>query len=129
MSDLSSRDLPSHLRIDDCGALRVIAHPITFDRLFDRSFGALAQYCAGDMVAALRYVRALGEISLECGDSVRLACVLRQLDRFVELAGVKLAGFNLSRVNERANALRRALAEPDCQRHLRDTAAWLGGTS
>ena len=55
MSDLAGRDLPSHLRVDDDGALRVIAHPVTFERFLEQSFGAMARYCAGrhDRLAAL----------------------------------------------------------------------------
>lgn len=65
LSTLARRRLPSHPRRDDDGALRVVAHPMTFENLVDRSFGAIVQYCATDMVGALRYIRALGEISLD----------------------------------------------------------------
>lgn len=44
MADLARRDLPSRLRAHDDGALRVIAHPVTFQDFVDRAFGALAQY-------------------------------------------------------------------------------------
>ena len=129
LSALSQRRLPSHLRLDDEGALRVIAHPVTFEGFIDRSFGALAQYCSTDMVAALRYVRALGEVSLDCEDPERLATLGRYLDRLEALAEEGLKGFNLCRVRERAGTLRKALAEPDYQRRLRDGTAWLGGTA
>ena len=129
LSDLAGRTLPSHLRLDDDGALRIIAHPETFDGFLDRSFGALAQYCAGDMVAALRYIRSLGEISLDCDDPHRLTMIGDYVDKLEELAEVNLSGFNLSRVRERADELRRALAEPDYKRRLRDSTAWLGGSA
>ena len=129
LSTLAGRQLPSHLRVDEQGALRVIAHPVTFASLVDRAFGALAQYCATDMVGALRYIRALGEISLDCDDSERIATLRRYLDRLEELAAEGLKGFNLARVRERAQELRQALAEPDYKRRLRDSTAWLGGTA
>ena len=128
-SDLAGRQLPSPLRVDDDGALRVIAHPVTFDSLVDRGFGALVQYCATDMVAALGYIRALGEVSLDCDDPDRLATLRRYLDRLAELAGEELGGFNLARVRERADELRQALTKPDYKRRLRDSTAWLGGTA
>ena len=128
-SDLAGRQLPSPLRLDDEGALRVIAHPMTFASLVDRGFGALAQYCATDMVGALCYIRALGEVSLDCDDPDRIATLRRYLDRLEELAAEGLNGFNLARVRERANELRQALAEPDYKRRLRDSTAWLGGTA
>ena len=129
LSGLAQRQLPSHLRLDDEGALRVIAHPITFEGFINRSFGALAQYCATDMIGALRYIEALGEVALDCDDPGRLSTIRRFVDSLEELAGESLTGFNLARVRERASELRDALAEPDYKRRLRDSTAWLGGTA
>jgi len=129
LSDLAGRSLPSHLRVDDEGALRVIAHPVTFAALMDRSFGALEQYCAADMVAALRYLNALGEVSLDCDEPERLTTIRSYADKLEELAGDGLKGFNLTRVRVRADELRTALAQPDYKRRLRDGTAWLAGTA
>ena len=129
MSDLAGRTLPSHLRVDDNGALRVVAHPETFASFVERGFGALVQYAAGDMIASLRFLRALGEVALGCDAPDRLALLAHQADQLEELARDKLNGVNLSRVTDRADALRRALAEPDVKRALRDSDAWLGGTA
>lgn len=129
MSDLAGRDLPSNLRVDDDGALRIIAHPVTFGRFIDRSFGALLQYAAGDMVAALGFLNALGQVALGCEDATRVASVAEQVDRLEELANDALAGANRTRVLARAADLRRALADPDYRRMLRDSTAWLGGSA
>ncbi|MDY7524610.1 DUF2254 domain-containing protein [Sphingomonas sp. 10B4] len=129
LSDMAGRELPSHLRVDDDGMLRVIAHPETFDGFMDRSFGALAQYSAADMVAALRFIRALGEVSLDCDDPDRLALIAGYADKLEILAENALGGFNLERIKQRAEELRHALREPDYKRRLRDSAAWLGGTA
>ena len=129
LSDLAGRALPSHLRVDGEHRLRVIAHAQTFASFADRAFGALVQYCAADMVAALRYLGALGEVAIDCDDPARLAILSRYADRLQELAGEALSGYNFSRVRERADDLRRALAEPDYKRRLRDGTAWLGGTA
>jgi len=129
LSDLAGRSLPSNLRVDDEGALRVIAHPVTFAALMDRSFGALAQYAAADMVAALRYLTALGEVSLDCDDPDRLATIRSYADKLEELSGEGLKGFNLARVRTRTAELRSALDQPDYKRRLRDGTAWLAGTA
>lgn len=129
LSELAGRDLPSHLRLDADGALRVIAHPSTFAHYLDRSFGALAQYCAADMVASLRFIRALGEVSFNCDDPTRLRGLLDQAARLQTLAEASLTGFNLTSVQDRVADLRRALVEPDFKRRLRDSTAWLGGTA
>ncbi|MFD1104649.1 DUF2254 domain-containing protein [Sphingobium olei] len=129
ISDLSSRDIPSHLRKDEEGALRVVAHPQTFADYLERSFGALAQYCAGDMIAARGFLKTLGEIAIECDDAGRLGALAIHIDRLQELAQDSLEGFNRKAVTQRARQLRRALAEPDYKRRLRDEAAWLDGTT
>ena len=129
LSDLAGRNLPSPLRVDDDGALRIIAHAQDFETFMDRSFGFLAQYCASDMVASLRFLGALGEVSLGCDDKERLAVISLYADRLEALAEKSLSGFNLSRVVERADALRRTLVQPDYRRRLRDSNAWLGGTA
>ncbi|WP_091740598.1 DUF2254 domain-containing protein [Phenylobacterium immobile] len=129
ISDLAGRELPSHLRLDGDGALRVITHPVTFAGFMERGFGALSQYCATDMVASLRFIRALGEVSVGCDDPERLKNLDDHAQKLVVLVRENLKGFNRDRVIERADQLRRAMAEPDYKRRLRDSGAWLGGTA
>jgi len=129
LSELAHRELPSDLRLDEEGELRVIAYPVTFEHFMDRSFGALAQYCAADMVAALRFLRALGEVSLSCSNPERTAVLSLHAGHLEDLASKGLTGFNRARVAERAAELRRFLAEPDYRRKMRDTSEWLGGTA
>ena len=129
MSDLSGREIPSHLRQDDEGALRVIAHPQGFEDYLDRSFGALAQYCAGDRMAALSFLSSLGELAVACDDEGRLAEVEKHIGRLAGLAVNKLDGFGSKAVTGRANRLRDALGEPDYKQRLRDDVSWLGGAA
>jgi hypothetical protein len=95
----------------------------------DRSFGALAQYCASDMVAALRYLEALGEVAVGCDQAHHIKTIDETVVAFEALAIRALAGLNEERVAKRAAELRRALADPDYKRRLRDSKAWLGGTA
>ncbi|MBN8482576.1 MAG: DUF2254 domain-containing protein, partial [Xanthomonadales bacterium] len=60
-TDLARRDLPSRLRADDDGTLRVLARPMGFAQLVDRAFGSLAQYASADMIAARRFLAAVGD--------------------------------------------------------------------
>ena len=129
LADLSRRDLPSRLRADEDGALRVIAHPLTFAGFVERAFGALAQYASADMIAGKRFVDALGAVALGCDDWDRIAILQRQAREFRELADGALAGINRTTVIERADELLHALALPDYKRRLRDGNAWLGGTA
>ena len=96
--DVSLREAPSRLRADKNGALRVVAYPVTFESLVERSFGALSQYCAGDALAALRYAEVLGESLLACFEKERKTCIDRQLNRFIGIAATKLTANNLTRL-------------------------------
>lgn len=129
MADLSRRDLPSRLRADEDGTLRVIAHPTSFAAFNDRAFGALAQYASADMIAGKRFLNAIGDVALGCDDPGRIATLVRQARDFRVLADGALDGACRDAVLTRADDLLRALAEPDYKRRLRDGNAWLGGTA
>ena len=129
LSDLARRDLPSRLRADEDGDLRVITHPLTFAAFIDRAFGALAQYASADMIAGKRFLAALGDVALSCDAPARIAVLRRQTVQFRDLAKSALNGANRAAVLERADDLLRALNEPDYKRRLRDGQAWLGGTA
>ncbi len=129
LADLATRDLPSRLRTDEDGHVRVIVHPITFGGFVDRAFGALSQYASADMIAGKRYLAALGDVALACNLPARLEVLARQARQFRDLADHALTGVNRDVVLERADELLRALAEPDYKRRLRDGQAWLGGTA
>ncbi|MEC3912967.1 DUF2254 domain-containing protein [Sphingobium sp. CR2-8] len=129
MADLARRDLPSRLRADNEGTLRVIAHPVTFGSFIHRAFGALAQYASADMIAGNRFLEALGDVALSCDDPSRIAILAEQTRAFRALADKALDGACRDTVLGRADDLLRALAEPDYKRRLRDGNAWLGGTA
>ena len=128
LSDLAGRELPSHLRVDEDGALRVIAHPETFGELrgsLVRRAGAILRDRHG-RGAALHPRAGRGRRSAA---TIRTGSALlaSYADKLEALSREALSGFNLDRVTERADELRRALAEPDYKRRLRDSTAWLGG--
>lgn len=129
MANLARRDLPSRLRADTDGTLRVIAHPMTFDGFIGRAFGALAQYASADMIAGKRFLTALGDVALHCDDPDRVATLARQAREFRVLAEGALDGACRKAVLTRADDLLRALTEPDYKRRLRDGNAWLGGSA
>lgn len=129
MSTLCQRELPSHLRKDEAGDIRVIAHPLSFRSFLERSFGALVQYCASDMIAALRYLEALGELAIGCKQHDRLATVASYADKLGSVAETGLDGYNRRRVSERIRQFRQAVSDPDYERRLRQGNAWLDGAA
>ncbi|SEJ86725.1 Uncharacterized membrane protein [Sphingomonas sp. OV641] len=129
LADLARRDLPSRLRADEDGVLRIIAHPMTFAGFVERGFGALAQYASADKIAGQHFLAALGDVALSCEAPERIATLVLQAKQFRDLAERALSGASREAVLTRADELLRALAEPDYKRRLRDGNAWLGGTA
>lgn len=128
LADVSRRDLPSPLRVDEDGALRVIARPMDFALLTDRAFGALAQYASTDMIAGRRFLNAIGDVALACDSATRRAVLKQQVSDFKALAEQALSGVNRRSVCERADQLLLAIDDPAYRRQLRDGNDWLGGT-
>ena len=129
IADLAGRDLPSPLRADADGTLRVVAYPASFADFVDRAFGALSQYAAADAIAGRRFLAALGDAALGCAAPSRLAVLARQAEAFRELADGELSGANRRSVLDRADELLRVLADPDYKQLLRDRRTWLGGSA
>ena len=127
LSELARRSLPSHLRLDEDGRLRVIAHPETFEGFLGQSLGSLMQYCARDVTTALRFIHVLAQISIDCDDPGRVAALGVYAAKLETLSRQALNDSNFEPIAERCGEFRRILAEPDYKRRLRDQAAWLGG--
>lgn len=128
-ANLARRELPSRLRADDKGDLRVIASPQSYELLVARGFGALAQYASADMIAGQRFLEAIGDVALACEVHGRTSVLKSQVQDFRELAEAHLDGANQRAVASRADALLRALDDPGFKRQLHDGNAWLGGTA
>lgn len=129
LSDLVSRQLPSHQRAGEDGALRVIAHPETFASLMDRSLGALVHYASADVAVSLRFTQVLGEVALSCASPERLRCVCGHANTLAALAREKLSSPAAESVVKRCDALRLALEEPDYKRRLRDGTTLSAGSA
>lgn len=109
MSDLGRRDAPSPLRRDDQGEVRVIALPDTFGYFLDRSFGALAQHCASELVAALRFLETLGEVAAGCEQADRLEAVAELAGKMSLMAPQALREPDGGRVAAKGAELRRSI--------------------
>jgi uncharacterized membrane protein len=129
LADLGRLELPSRLRADDDGQLRVITHPVTFAGFVDRAFGALSQYASADMIAGKRFLAVLGDVALGCDAPERIGKLASVTRQFRDLADEALTGVNRDVVLQRADELLRALAGPDHKHRLRDGQACLGETA
>ncbi len=73
LSQLARRTIPSPLRSDQDGALRVIALPLGFEDFLDLAFGQFRQYLASDRNAAVHALRTIARIGADCADPARRA--------------------------------------------------------
>ena len=113
LSELCRRKLPEPLRRDEEGAVRVIAHPLDFAALLERSFGALLQHAGTSTIAALHYLRTLGEIGVDCDNADRRALLAQWVERIERRAGDVLADHDARRVSDVGAAVRQSLANDD----------------
>jgi uncharacterized membrane protein len=113
LSELCRRKLPEPLRRDEEGAVRVIAHPLDFAALLERSFGALLQHAGTSTIAALHYLETLGEIAADCDNADRRALLAQWVVRMERRAGDVLADHDARRVSDMAAVVRGSLVDDD----------------
>lgn len=127
-TEFATRELPSAVRSDDTGTPRLIAIPDDFRSFVARSFSRLRQYVATDTIAALHFLRVIGEVGAACREADQLDALRTEVSRFAELAKEKLAGLNCRSVQERCEALKRLLSLGVGEIDSRQ-ADWLGGSA
>lgn len=91
LSDLARRSIPSPLRADGDGALRVIALPLDFEAYLKRAFEQFRQYLAEDRNAAIHALRTLSRIAADCEDASRIAALRHEARALAALARDRLA--------------------------------------
>lgn len=131
-SELARRELPGSERTDNEGCVRVIAQPERFEDFIGRSFGALRQYAATDMTAALHTLRTLGEVAVACVHHTQLAALRAEAQWLMEMASCALEGQAGEEVRRRGEALKRLIdagleGGPGAMDAMQPR--WLGGTA
>lgn len=63
LSSLAQRQFPSPYRYDETHNLRVIAQPVTFERLVDQAFNPIRQYAQSDSAVTLQLLVAITRIA------------------------------------------------------------------
>ncbi|MEW9854616.1 DUF2254 domain-containing protein [Novosphingobium sp. M1R2S20] len=131
-SEIARRHLPQPERADKDGTIRVIAQPEGFDDYMARAFGALRQYAATDMTAALHMLRTLGGVAVACSNRMQLAAVRAEAQWLLDMADCALTGQAIEEVRRRGAALKdlidRGLADGSPAMDAMQ-ANWLSGTA
>ncbi|MBI1404085.1 MAG: DUF2254 domain-containing protein [Porphyrobacter sp.] len=91
LSELAKRQIPSPLRLDKDGALRVMAVPFDFSDYVDLAFGQFRQYLASDRNAARHALATLERVAADCRTPTQVAALQREAEALAELAGAELA--------------------------------------
>jgi uncharacterized membrane protein len=87
---VAGRHVPSGVRLDDDGKVRVIATPTTFVTLLDASFGVLAMHMDRDAVIATRLLEALQRLVSAARRAEDRRAIGRVADRVLQVAEQRL---------------------------------------
>lgn len=90
LSDASRRKLPSKYRVDQQGAVRVIASPMTFADFVERAIGQFRQYLATDKNACLHAIRTIQVVAAACRSDDQLEVLLDELEELRSAASEAL---------------------------------------
>jgi uncharacterized membrane protein len=127
-TEFATREMPAAVRQDKDGTARLIAEPDSFAFFIDRGFGRLRQYAAPDVIAALHWLRVVGEVAASCRTPDQIDVLRRQAALFREQAEASLDGPDARQVSERAQALQALLARGVGRIDTAQTE-WLGGSA
>ena len=127
-TQFATREMPKPVRADEDGVPRLIASPDSFAFFVDRGFGRLRAYAAKDTIAALHWLRVVGEAAAACRTPDQIDVLRTESTRFLEAASAALDGPDYRAVEEQGSALQALLA-----RGLGGIDAakmdWLGGSA
>lgn len=99
-AELGRRQNPSEHRVDENGALRVIAPPQSFPDFIKRGFGRMRQYVARDMNAAVHALDSLASISKQCELAKRRQTLREEAEKLLLLVEQELQGPSLDKVRD-----------------------------
>ena len=86
LSRLAQREMPSPLRLDPEGRLRLVAHGSTFAGIVDTAFNQIRQNARSNPAVAIRMLDAIAQIAGQMQDTQHAACLQRHADMIVRAA-------------------------------------------
>ncbi len=109
-AEAAGRQPPSRYRVDDRGALCVIAPAAEFEDHLRRGFGQLRPYLARDVNAATYALAALASLAGACRSNEQRIALLKEADSLAQLAEAAHQGASRALVLEASSSARLALA-------------------
>lgn len=123
------RRAPDFCRYDSDGNLRIVVHPVSFQRLAAAVFDQPLQYVASDRTAALRMMQAIAELVAICERADYRQILLSHAHR-LNAAGQQClpVASDQEELSSRCEQTLRLAEDPALRRSLRDDQGWLGGS-
>ena len=90
LSEVARRVIPSPLRTDGEGAVRVIAKSSDFAGYVWLAFGQFRPYLASDRNAAAHALKTMAKVADDCEDLIRIAALRAEADALTQLAKERL---------------------------------------
>jgi len=125
---MSTARPPSAYRYDEQGNLRVIAHPISFDRFAGVLFGQSRPYVAADRNAALHMMTILTESAAEAKTPHQKDVLIRHLEELKETAMEVLPSkTDKADIKARFAEAKKMLKDRNHYLNRRNSQTWIGG--
>ena len=127
----ATHEPPSARRYDAQGRLRLVARPLTFERLVKSVVSSSLQYVASDRNVAVRFAGMLGAVAVRAPTEDRRALVLEQLAHLQRSAEEHLPlQLHRDEIAKRCTEIRRMVDDPAARRALLDDGrSWIGGSA
>lgn len=103
-SSFVGRDQVDPLRTDGDGKLRLVAPSFDFAGYLEQGFGNLRQYAAGDRIAAVHFLKMLGDLLSVAERSSEIEALRDQKTKLLTLSRKALTDANLQAVEAEASA-------------------------
>lgn len=130
LQNMAGREAPGALRYDADQALRVIAHPISFEAMSSRVFDQLLPYVSADRNAALHTMKVIAQVTVELGPGAKRETMLEHASRLRAAAADHLPlKVDRAAVDERYQQLLNLTVNAAARARFRDDQGWLGGSA
>jgi len=111
---VARKELPTPVRCDDAGKVRVIAEGPTFSRMISQAFDQTRRYGTSDASIALKLLDVISEIAEEVNDESRLAVLREHAQAILEDANRNIQSQrDLDLINEKMRSLSTVLKMGD----------------
>lgn len=130
LREMAAGETPSPYRADESGAVRLIAHPVDFERMADRVLPRVTPYVARDAMTAVHLVRKLASLGHALDDPTRRAVVRRHMEALIDACESGLDILSVRAAFAEAAVEARDVLNDDAKaREMRFAQSWFGGSA